>query len=87
MTLPKDIQIKIDSESTEFAAKVPLCAPHIAYRAGATEWAGKAQPIIELLHEMVNRYSGYAEMNGGNDLKQIKRCLIVLAKYKEVGND
>jgi 5,10-methenyltetrahydromethanopterin hydrogenase len=80
MTLPQEIKIKINEEANEFAERVPKCEPHIAYFAGATEWAGKAQSAIVTLEQIDSVVSW---MDDGTFKSKL---LDILAKYREVGN-
>lgn len=59
-----------------------------AYNAGALHEAERAQPIIKLLEQMVERFQGAAESADQDiDTDLIKRCKKELAKYKEVSNE
>lgn len=87
MKLPKRIKQKINAESNEFAERVPKCEPHIAYYAGATEWAGRAQLVIDLLEEIGNGPFPINQKELEEWLLKTKRdARAALAKYKEVGN-
>lgn len=105
MTLPKEISdninkaakaaYPINSEtSTEGVIKQNL--RQIGYCAGATEWAGKAQSIVNMLESTISILSAFIEPALFNQqISNEQRILIntrneierALAKYKEVGNE
>lgn len=60
---------------------------HSGVVAGATEWAGRAQPGIELLEKMIMEFIGAAEMSDKEyDKELIKKSKAFIAKYKEARN-
>ena len=85
MTLPQEIQKIIDDRELELTEKMPLTNDHQTgyyqgfskgYQAGATEWTGKAQCLIDALERIVNGDTDYPSLTAMN----------ALAKYKEVTN-
>ncbi len=87
MTLPQEIQKRIDDDALQYAKAIPDCMPHIAYRRGATEWAGKAQPVIDLLDQIGNGPFPINQAELEEWLLKTKRdARAAFAKYKEVTN-
>jgi hypothetical protein len=94
MTLPKEIQKIIDARELELTEKMPLTNDHQTgyyqgfskgYQSGATEWAGKAQPIIDISKEIVILFDpARRHVLIPSDI--ILRLSTALAKYKEVSN-
>jgi hypothetical protein len=92
MTLPQETQTKISTDAQASANIQDFNYPadvwnntevaereHIAgYELGATEWAGKAKPVVDALQYL---YDGYGE-DWPADVKSIVSA--ALAKYKEV---
>lgn len=75
--LPQGISNRIEAEALRYAKAIPNCAPHIAYRSGATEWAEKAQGLVGALEKIVHH-------NFPADNEILKIAGEALAKYKEV---
>lgn len=91
MTLPKEIQQIIEDRELELTEKMPLTNDHQTgyyqgfskgYTTGATEWAGKAQGLIDALESM-KRINLSAI--GASVMKDI--AANALTKYKEVSNE
>ena len=83
MTLPQEISKLIEEEALQYAKAIPDCMPHIAYRRGATEWAGKAEEhLIAALEAITGK-----TMPVPNKADMIEIATNALAKYKEVSND
>lgn len=60
MTLPKLNENRIEdifNEAQLYAHHCPDVNPHIAYTAGATEWAGKAQPVIDAAEKVAKIFA------------------------------
>jgi hypothetical protein len=99
MTLPQETIDRIEKEA-EHHANIEWSekAKHITlaqslnwanskedYQSGATEWAGKVQPVIDIAKEIAMLYDparGHVLM----PTEIINRLRIALAKYKEVTN-
>jgi len=85
--LPKAISKRIEDEALQYAKSIPDCMPHIAYRRGATEWAGKANPAIDALEQIQNSPTPHTvnEMEFWIEAAR-NAAATALAKYKEVAN-
>lgn len=90
MTLPQETIDKINAEADLYGFVVPFDGSKTfyiedkvkGYQAGATEWAGKAQGLVEAL-EQIKGWSGGPE-DASYRMKVIASD--ALAKYKEVAN-
>jgi hypothetical protein len=80
--LPKAISKRIEDEALQYAKSIPDCMPHIAYRRGATEWAGKAQVLFDAMGEINEKISHWDDERGKRVIERI--IYVALAKYKEV---
>lgn len=93
MTLPQGISDRIGAEALQYAKLIPDCMPHIAYRRGATEWAGKCKELADalvILNAAIDKT--WNECNTQSIPDKYKKeiaaaqaqCGAELAKYKEV---
>jgi len=95
MTLPQEIEKQISDREDDLVKDMKtdndrnigyyqgFCDGH---HVGATEWAGKAKPVLDLLEKMVEEFTGAAEMSDKDyDKELIKKSKAAIAKYKEVG--
>ena len=86
MTLPKETIEKISTDASErYPASPDGMLMAAGYAAGATEWAGKVEDLIDTLQKVKNIMSW---MDGDDRYCQALRKIVepALAKYKEVGN-
>ena len=109
MTLPKKISDKVKAGAENYAGVMVWINEHqrgeeqlfyeyisaTSHEAGATEWAGKAQPVIDMLETTISILSAFIEPALWNqEISNEQRILIntrreietALAKYKEVTN-
>lgn len=91
--LSKETIDRINSEADLYGFVVPYDGSNTfyvddkvkGYQAGATEWAGRAKPGIDLLEKMIEEFTGAAEMSDKEyDKELIKKSKAFIAKYKEV---
>src|ERR1044071_8380626 len=89
MTLPKNIENKILTESYRKYNLTDQGGQREGYQAGATEWAGRAQDCFNLLSEMRDCLDAVLIINEVRPLQDselIEDINNALAKYKEVSN-
>jgi hypothetical protein len=97
MTLPKEIQQIIEDREIELTEKMPLTNDHQTgyyqgfskgYTTGATEWAGRAQDLVDALEEIGNGSFPINKTELEEWLLKTKRnARNALAKYREVSNE
>jgi hypothetical protein len=56
------------------------------HQAGATEWAGRAQPVVDALEELLKQLPTGNTLNLYFAKEQVIKAREELAKYKEVSN-
>lgn len=101
MTLPQELSDKIKADAENYAGvmvwvnKNPKGEEQLFYeyiaatshQAGATEWAGRAQPVIDFLEEIGNGPFPINQKELEEWLLKTKRdARTAIAKYKEVSN-
>jgi hypothetical protein len=94
MTLPKETMEKIRAEAKERCPLIILSNKQkshvdryrIEYHAGATEWAGKAQPVVDALEALLNILPSGSVLDHYFAKEQVIKAREALAKYKEVEN-
>jgi hypothetical protein len=88
MTLPKETQQAIANRAAQYADQQHAHKGddiHIGYLDGATEWAGKAQPVIDISQEIVMLFDP-TRRHVLVPADIILRLSAALAKYKEATN-
>jgi hypothetical protein len=90
MMLPQETIDKIKADADKYGFVVPYNGSKSfyledkvkGYQAGATEWAGKAKPVVDALDQIKN-------WSGGTEDAAYRMKVIAsdaLEKYREVGN-
>jgi hypothetical protein len=84
MTLPKEIQKRIDSDANDYLGtkEVEFSQRSFnAYLAGATEWAGRAQSLTDAVQGFIDEVD-----TEGLTEDRLNELIAAIAKYKEVSN-
>jgi hypothetical protein len=95
--IPKEMQDKIKADAENYAGVMVWINKHpkgeeqlfyeyisaTSHEAGATEWAGKAKPVIDALCSLLDWHTKSNASGLGRRMDEAKAAL---AKYKEVGN-
>lgn len=96
MTLPQTTIDQIKADAVAHVEKTRGMQGRVeTYEAGATEWAGKAQPVVDMLETTISILSAYIEPALFNqEISNEQRILIntrneierTITKYKKVTN-
>lgn len=89
--LSKETIDRIDSEAVKLypiaASHTITDGPRAGYKKGATEWAGRAQPVVDAVDKLLELLPSGNLLNYYFAKEQVIKAREELAKYKEVSND
>jgi len=93
MTLPQETIDRINNEAEKYGFVVPYDGSNKfynedkvkGYQAGATEWVGKAKPVVDVSEEIIMLFDPTRE-HVLIPVDMILRLSTEIAKYKEMAN-
>jgi hypothetical protein len=94
MTLPQETRDRINTEAEKYGFVVPYDGSNKfynedkvkGYQAGATEWAGRAQPVIDAAEKVAKMFA-HAGDNQACAICQLAKALQQWKDGKEVTNE